>query len=56
MKKASPESYAKALTVRVSEEEHQRLKMLAVRERRTLKALLFIALEQAFPGWNKDEK
>lgn len=53
MKEASPEKYAKALTVRVSEEEHQRLKMLAVREKKTLKALLFEALDETFPNWRE---
>ena len=53
MKEASPEKYAKALTVRVSEEEHQRLKMLAVREKKTLKAILFEALDKTFPNWRE---
>lgn len=55
MEKASPEKYAKALTVRVSEEEHQKLKMLAVREKRTLKAILLEALDNTFPEWRKDK-
>ena len=53
MKKASPEEYAKALTVRVSEEEHQRLKMLAAKKKKTLKAILFEALDKTFPDWQK---
>lgn len=53
MREANPDKYAKALTVRVSEEEHQKLKMLAVREKKTLKAILFEALNKAFPGWMK---
>lgn len=55
MKEASPEKYAKSLTVRVSEEEHQRLKLLAVREKKTLKAILFEALDKTFPEWRKDK-
>lgn len=55
MKEASPEKYAKALTVRVSEEEHQQLKMLAVREKKTLKAVLFAALDKAFPEWREEK-
>lgn len=53
MRDANPEKYAKALTIRVSEEEHQKLKMLAVEEKKTLKALLFEALDKAFPDWRK---
>lgn len=53
MREANPNKYAKALTVRVSEEEHQKLKMLAVREKKTLKAILFEALNRTFPGWMK---
>lgn len=53
MREASPEKYAKALTVRVSEEEHQKLKLLAVREKKTLKAVLFEALDKTFPDWRK---
>lgn len=56
MVKASPEKYAKPLTVRISEEEHRNLKELAAREQRTIKALLLIALEKAFPGWNEEKK
>lgn len=55
MREASPDKYAKALTVRVSEEEHQRLKLLAVRERKTLKAVLFEALDRTFPGWREEK-
>jgi hypothetical protein len=53
VRRASPEKYAKALTVRVSEEEYRKLKELAERERRTTKALLLIALDTAFPDWRK---
>jgi predicted transcriptional regulator len=53
MREASPEKYAKALTVRVSEEEYRKLKELAERERRTMKALLLIAFDKAFPDWRK---
>ena len=52
MREANPEKYAKALTIRVSEEEHQQLKMLAVREKKSLKAILMMALSNTFPGWN----
>jgi predicted HicB family RNase H-like nuclease len=55
MKDPSPEKYAKALTVRISEEEHQKLKMLAVREKQTLKTILFRALDNTFPGWREEK-
>lgn len=51
MREASPDKYAKALTIRVSEQEHQCLKMLAVREVKTIKAIIFEALEKSFPEW-----
>lgn len=56
MVKASPEKYAKQLSIRVSEEEHRNLKELAEREKRTIKALLLIALDKAFPGWDEEKK
>lgn len=55
MKKATPEKYAKAMTVRISEEEHQKLKLLAVREKKTLKDLFFEAMDNTFPGWRDDK-
>jgi predicted transcriptional regulator len=53
MKLAAPDKYATTITVRMSEEERHKLKLLAVRERKTLKAVLFEALDRAFPGWQK---
>jgi hypothetical protein len=53
MRQAEPDKYAVTITVRVSEEERHKLKLLAVRERKTLKAVLFEALDKAFPGWDK---
>jgi hypothetical protein len=37
----------------VSEEERHKMKLLAVRERKTLKAVLIEALNKAFPDWQK---
>ena len=51
MRKAEPEKYAVTVTVRVSEEERHKLKLLAVKNKKTLKAVLFEALDKAFPGW-----
>jgi uncharacterized protein (DUF1778 family) len=43
------------ISFRVSEDERFKLKELAAREHRTLKDLVFSALEKVFPGW-KDKK
>ena len=56
MSPANPDRYSKAVGLKVSEEEHQRLKMLAVREKRSIKALIFEALDKAFPGWRGEPK
>lgn len=48
--------YAKSVGLKVSEEEHQKLKMLAAREKKTIKAVLFEALDKAFPGWRNNTK
>ena len=55
MREANPEKYAKTMTVKVSEEEHHKLKLLAVRKKKTLKAVLFEALDKSFPGWRTKE-
>lgn len=55
MKEASPDKYAATITVRMSEDERHRLKLLAVTERKTIKAVLFEALDKAFPGWQEDK-
>ncbi len=55
MREADPEKYAVTVTVRVSEEERHRLKLLAVKEKMTLKAVLFKALDKAFPTWRKGD-
>lgn len=41
------------VSFRVTEDEHYRLKVLAAKERKTLKALFFEALERMFPDWKK---
>lgn len=55
-REASPDKYAKNLSLKVSEKEHCNLKELAERERRTIKGLIFTALDKAFPGWNQEHK
>ena len=49
----NPELYSKAVGLKVSEEEHQQLKMLSVKERKSIKALIFEALDKTFPGWRQ---
>ena len=56
IKRRNPDKYAKDLSLKVSEEEHRALKELATKERRTIKGLIFAALDKAFPGWNKENK
>ncbi|MDR2504183.1 MAG: hypothetical protein LBD82_07385 [Deltaproteobacteria bacterium] len=43
------------ISFRVSETERYKMKELAAHERKTLKQLVFDALEKAFPGW-QDKK
>lgn len=53
MKEAAPDKYAATITIRMSEDERHKLKLLAVREKKTLKAVLFEALDKTFPDWRK---
>lgn len=55
MREANPDQYATSVTVRLSEEERHKLKLLAVRERKTLKAVIFEALDRAFPMWREEK-
>lgn len=55
MKEATPDKYASTITVRMSEEERHKLKLLAVREKKTLKAILFEALDKSFPMWREEK-
>lgn len=44
------------LCIRVTVEEKNRLKSLAMEERKTLKGLIFSALDKVFPNWDKGKK
>lgn len=55
VREKNPDKYAKDLSMKVSEEEHRNLKELAEKERRTIKGLIFTALDRAFPDWNKQK-
>lgn len=56
MGESNSEKYAKALTLRVSEEEHSKIKKLAAERRQSIKGLIFSALDKLIPGWNGEEK
>ena len=51
MRDTNPERYEKTMSVKMSEEEHRQIKMLAVQKKKTIKAILFEALDKAFPTW-----
>lgn len=48
------EEKQKQTTFRLSELEHQNLKILAAKERKTINELIMIALDKAFPDWRKE--
>ncbi|MCX4310791.1 MAG: hypothetical protein OSJ28_10985 [Desulfovibrio sp.] len=50
-----PEKYAKDLSLKITEKDHQKIKELAEEKRTTIKGLIFMALDIAFPGWDKDK-
>lgn len=55
MSPSNPDRYSKAVGLKVSEDEHQKLKMLAAKEKRTIKAVIFEALDKVFPNWREGE-
>ena len=55
MRPANPDKYATTTTVRMSEEERHKLKLLAVREKKTIRAIIFEALDKSFPNWREDK-
>ena len=46
----------KKVSFPVTPEEHERIKQLAKKERRTIKLLFFNALDKLHPGWDREEK
>lgn len=52
------EERQKQTTFRLTETEHQDLKILAAKEKKTLSELIIEALDKVFPGWRqpKDNK
>lgn len=46
----------KQVSFPVSEEEHEQIKQLAKKERRTIKQLVLSAFDKLYPNWNGDKK
>lgn len=44
----------KQISFRVREAEHQALKILAAREKKTIQEIILLALDKTFPGWRSD--
>lgn len=40
----------------VSPKEHEQIKKLAEKERRSVKQLVLSAFDRLYPGWNREEK
>ena len=40
----------------VTAEEHERIKALAAKERRSIKQLFLDMLDRLYPGWDREEK
>lgn len=40
---------------RLSEDDHQNLKILAAKERKSIQELILTALDKVFPNWRKKE-
>lgn len=40
----------------VTTEEHERIKALAAKERRSIKQLFLDMLDRLYPGWDREEK
>lgn len=56
MREQNPERYEKTLTLKMSEKEHARIKLLAQERRQTVKGLIFSALDNLAPGWMSPKK
>lgn len=46
----------KQVSFPVSDKEHEQIKRLAQKERRTIKLLVLSAFDLIYPGWNREEK
>ena len=43
----------KQTTFRLSESDHQNLKILAAKEKKTIQEIILLALDKVFPNWRK---
>lgn len=50
-----PDEKMKQTTFRLSEADHQCLKILAAKERKTIQELVLEALDKVFPHWRKPQ-
>ena len=46
----------KRINFDMTQEEHQSLKILAAKENKTIKELIYQALDSLFPNWRKEGK
>ena len=46
----------KQVSFSVSDKEHEQIKRLAQKERRTIKHLVLSDFDRLYPGWNREEK
>lgn len=46
----------KQVSFPVTDEEHEQIKKLAKKERRTIKQLVLSAFDKLYPNWNGDKK
>lgn len=44
------------LTIRVPQEVHRKVKVLAAKEGKTLKECILAGLDKAFPGWREQQE
>lgn len=49
------EKKLKQTTFRLSEDDHQNLKILAAKEKKSIQELILTALDKVFPNWRKKE-
>lgn len=49
-------SYEKPMNFRVSEEEHAAIKIIATKEGKSIKTLLFSMLDRLYPNWRETNK
>lgn len=48
------EKYEKSLIIKMSEQEHRQIKLLATNQGKTIKDFLFSLLDEKYPNWRSD--